>query len=557
MRVWLRYFFFPFFLRIQKIISTFANRESTSSFFLKIDNYHPSNMNKIFFSLMAFCAITLLTACSSDDNEGTGTPKKQRLTFTATQEGTPANTKTVIADNTKIHWQSDDKICIPDGTESNEFKLTSGEGTKSAIFEGYATPSSSYTAVYPYTATAALEADGTVTGITLPATQTATANSFDPQAALMMAVSNGTTLAFKNVVAYLKLTPKFACSKIVLKAADETAVLAGTGKLAYNNGIPTIDLSEATDKSYAITLTGNIEADKAYYIAVPAVTLTAGWKLFFTTADDSKVYAYTGNNALAFERNIVANIGEFSMDNTPYEPRGEKVGADQEVDMGLEVTISGTKYKVIFAKSNLTATGLAANEYDYGDYFAWAATEPWYTSITTSSSSVTVDAWKEGKSGGYVAANAPYYVGSGYSKYTSAGNTLELADDAASQILGGNWQLPTKEIWKALWDANTNSVYWGSNGDKYLEVMDGIQGMKITKIDDSSTYLFLPAANYFDGTRWSNYYGSYGCYWSGTADSSTGTCYLFFDNSGTVFPQNGSYRFYGFTIRPVRLVAVE
>ena len=87
--------------------------------------------------------------------------------------------------------------------------------------------------------------------------------------------------------------------------------------------------------------------------------------------------------------------------------------------------------------------------------------------------------------------------------------------------------------------------------------MDGIQGMKITKIDDSSTYLFLPAANCFDGTRWSNYYGSYGNYWSGPADSSTGTCYLFFDNSGTVFPQMGGCRFYGSSIRPVRLVAVE
>lgn len=341
---------------------------------------------------MAFCAITLLTACSSDDNEGTGTPKKQCLTFTATQEGTPANTKTVIADNTKIHWQSDDKICIPDGTESNEFKLTSGEGTKSAIFEGYATPSSSYTAVYPYTATAALEADGTVTGITLPATQTATANSFDPQAALMMAVSNGTTLAFKNVVAYLKLTPKFACSKIVLKAADETAVLAGTGKLAYNNGIPTIDLSEATDKSYAITLTGNIEADKAYYIAVPAVTLTAGWKLFFTKADDSNEYIYKGMSSLNFERNIVANIGEFSIENTNWydAARGDKVTEAQEVDMGLTVTIGSTNYKVIFAKSNLTATGLAANESDFGDYFAWGATEPWYSSIDTSTSPWTI-----------------------------------------------------------------------------------------------------------------------------------------------------------------------
>lgn len=492
---------------------------------------------------MAFCAITLLTACSSDDNEGTGTPKKQRLSFTATQEGTPANTKTVIADNTKIHWQSDDKICILDGTESNEFKLTSGEGTKSAIFEGYATPSSSYTAVYPYTATAALEADGTVTGIPLPATQTATANSFDPQAALMMAVSNGTTLAFKNVVAYLKLTPKFACSKIVLKAADETAVLAGTGKLAYNNGIPTIDLSEATDKSYAITLTGNIEADKAYYIAVPAVTLTAGWKLFFTKADDSNEYIYKGMSSLNFERNIVANIGEFSIENTNwYNPRrGEIVRADQEVDMGLIVTIGSTNYKVIFAKSNLTATGLAVNDYDYGDYFAWGATEPWYSSIDTSTSPWTIR-WKDGKSGGYITENCPSYNNDSYVENV----VLKMEYDAAHQILGGDWQLPSTQIWGTLYNTTNYTWTW--------ETQDGNQGYQVTNKSDNSKSLFLPAAGCLYQID-TNEVGSIGFYWSST--SYLNTLYSLYLDSGSVDPGFYGSHGFGFSVRPVRLVAVE
>ena len=541
MRAWLRLFFLSIFLRIQKIISTFANRESTSSFFLKIDNYHPSNMNKIFFSLMAFCAITLLTACSSDDNEGTGTPKKQRLTFTATQEGTPANTKTVIADNTKIHWQSDDKICISDGTDSNEFKLTSGEGTKSAIFEGYATPSSSYTAVYPYTATAALEADGTVTGITLPATQTATANSFDPQAALMMAVSNGTTLAFKNVVAYLKLTPKFACSKIVLKAADETAVLAGTGKLAYNNGIPTIDLSEATDKSYAITLTGNIEADKAYYIAVPAVTLTAGWKLFFTKADDSNEYIYKGMSSLNFERNIVANIGEFSIENTNWydAARGEIVRADQEVDMGLIVTIGSTNYKVIFAKSNLTATGLAVNDYDYGDYFAWGATEPWYSSIDTSTSPWTIS-WKDGKSEGYNYGNCPSMYNDSYVE----NGVLKSEYDAACVILDGNWQLPSTQIWEELHSTNFTWT-WTTKG--------GINGYQVTNNSDNTKSLFLPlTGDLMDKSLNDSNEGFYWC--CGTTENIIAHFLLIAENSQRI---RVGIRRCGFTIRPVRLVAVE
>lgn len=541
MRAWLRLFFLSIFFAYSKDYQYLCQQRINLIVFLKIDNYHPSNMNKIFFSLMAFCAITLLTACSSDDNEGTGTPKKQRLTFTATQEGTPANTKTVIADNTKIHWQSDDKICISDGTESNEFKLTSGEGTKSAIFEGYATPSSSYTAVYPYTATAALEADGTVTGITLPATQTATANSFDPQAALMMAVSNGTTLAFKNVVAYLKLTPKFACSKIVLKAADETAVLAGTGKLAYNNGIPTIDLSEATDKSYAITLTGNIEADKAYYIAVPAVTLTAGWKLFFTKADDSNEYIYKGMSSLNFERNIVANIGEFSIENTNwYNPsRGEIVRADQEVDMGLIVTIGSTNYKVIFAKSNLTATGLAVNDYDYGDYFAWGATEPWYSSIDTSTSPWTIS-WKDGKSEGYNYGNCPSMYNDSYVE----NGVLKSEYDAACVILDGNWQLPSTQIWEELLSTNFTWT-WTTKG--------GINGYQVTNNSDNTKSLFLPlTGDLMDKSLNDSNEGFYWC--CGTTENIIAHFLLIAENSQRI---RVGIRRCGFTIRPVRLVAVE
>ena len=39
--------------------------------------------------------------------------------------------------------------------------------------------------------------------------------------------------------------------------------------------------------------------------------------------------------------------------------RGAKVRADQEVDLGLTITIGEKNYKVIFTKSNLTKDGLA------------------------------------------------------------------------------------------------------------------------------------------------------------------------------------------------------
>ena len=263
--------------------------------------------------------------------------------------------------------------------------------------------------------------------------------------------------------------------------------------------------------------------------------------LFFTKADDSKVYAYTGNNALAFERNIVANIGEFSMDNTPYEPRGEKVGADQEVDMGLIVTIGSTNYKVIFAKSNLTATGLAVNDYDYGDYFAWGATEPWYSSIDTSTSPWTIS-WKDGKSGGYITENCPSYNNDSYVE----NDVLKMEYDAAHQILGGDWQLPTQKIWGTL--CNTTNYTWT------WETQDGNQGYQVTNKSDNSKSLFLPAAGCLYQID-TNEVGSIGFYWSST--SYLNTLYSLYLDSGSVDPGFYGSHGFGFSVRPVRLVAVE
>ena len=141
-----------------------------------------------------------------------------------------------------------------------------------------------------------------------------------------------------------------------------------------------------------------------------------------------------------------------------------------------------------------------------------------------------------------------------YTKYTTDGETLKAADDddAANVILGGNWQLPTKEIWVALYGANKDKVYWGpNNGDETLETISGIQGMKITKIDDSKTYIFLPAAGYVNGTKFQEV-GSIFYYWSGTA-SSDGAYDLNFWNS-YVSAGDSDYRHFGFSVRPVRLV---
>ena len=491
-------------------------------------------MKKYIQSMMAFAAIVSFASCSSEDNNTTieNESAVKVMTFTATQEGNEASTRAILS-GTNIHWVSEDKISIFDGTNNNQFTLTGGDGSTSGKFSGEAGQSNSYTAVYPYQSTASLSGTN-VTNVTIPATQTATANSFDKNAALMMAQSNSTTLEFKNVVGYVKVKPKFACSKIELEAAEGSSdILAGKGTLNWNGGNPKINITEETSKT--ITLNGSIAKDNSYYIVVPTGTLNRMWKITFT-ADDGKKYTRYCSKPLTIERNKIINLGNFATDSPFWadEHRGNKVTYEQEVDLGLTITGSDNKkYKVIFANANLTANGLATNE--YGDYFAWGATEPWYTSYT----GTNFNDWKPGHTNGYANGTAPTFNG----KYDEK-KDFEMSDDPARKILGGGWQIPTKTIWEELKSKMNNLTKKGFNSER--------KGYEFVNNDQT---LFLPAAGEVDGTSF-NYVGSYGEYWSGTAYSSTDAYYLSFNESG--FNVQIIYdRYCGYSVRPVRLVELS
>ena len=487
-------------------------------------------MKKYIQSMMAFAAIVSFASCSSEDNNTTieNESAVKVMTFTATQEGNEQSTRAAIStsDSKVINWEEGDQISIFDGTKNNQFTLKNGAGTKSATFQGNAATAAKYTAVYPYQSEASYDtSNGKVTGITLKPTQNATANSFDKNAALMMAKSDNTTLEFKNAVGYVKVKPKFACSKIVLQAAGESEYLAGMCTLSYGDGMPSIAFT--SEQSTSITLLGTITANTVYYIAVPAVTLTAGWSISFTD-NTGDVYTRTGSNSITFKRNTIINLGEFSRTDNNLKltlTQNGNVSADKQVDMGV-FNIGGTKYRLIFAKSNLTTTGLAANESDYGDYFAWGAKEPWYLSISGDTFT-----WKPDHSSGYASGTAPAFS----PEYTSE-KDFEMSDDPARKILGSDWQIPTKAIWDVLVKISTKR--WDS-------------GYKFT---NNSQTLFLPAAGYVLGKNFSER-GSQGRYWSGTAYSSSYAYRLSFSDRklkvGNIARSNGC------SVRPVRLVAVD
>lgn len=142
------------------------------------------------------------------------------------------------------------------------------------------------------------------------------------------------------------------------------------------------------------------------------------------------------------------------------------------VDLGLSVK---------WAKCNVGAK----TETDYGSYFMWGSTKANTPDECT---------W----------AKAPFNNGS--SDYDSGyfdsvkdtvcpNNVLAKEYDTATQIMGGNWRMPTKNELKELID-NTNSV-WVPNYNN-----SGINGRKFTsKINDNS--IFIPAAGWcYNGSEY-------------------------------------------------------
>lgn len=144
------------------------------------------------------------------------------------------------------------------------------------------------------------------------------------------------------------------------------------------------------------------------------------------------------------------------------------------VDLGLSV---------FWAKCNLGAS----KPEDYGDYYAWGETEPYYSCQEPLT-------WKDGKTAGYSWASYRFHNGSSspltkYNYKNSYGivdnkTVLDLEDDAAHAKLGGNWRMPTDAEWTELRAKCTKT--WTTE--------NGVIGCQVTGPNGNS--IFLPAAGY-------------------------------------------------------------
>ncbi|MBO5943647.1 MAG: DUF4957 domain-containing protein [Bacteroidales bacterium] len=274
-------------------------------------------MRAIKFSLLAVAAMAAVSCAKEITPETNETPEVNpnlvEITLTATGES-DEETKAVFSGYPKIAWEGNEEISLL-GTNTGNQKLTANGNGHQTTFTGYAdVTDEAYYAVYPYDPNVSLNANGTIANVTVPAIQTATAGSFDPEAYIAVAKSTDKeSLYFKAVGAFVKFKLEDAENvKSVTMVSNSGANMACSATVVMNenggvsHGSPYVDGTASS----SVKMVGDFQTDKAYFMVVRPQPYEGG-VTFYIEYKDGTVLSRTGASAL-FEsgkaRNYIRNL---------------------------------------------------------------------------------------------------------------------------------------------------------------------------------------------------------------------------------------------------------
>ena len=317
---------------------------------------------KNFKTYLLCLGLALTTAsCSQDDFDSTEATSEKLVEMSFIAGSSQPVTRTVLgSDGATVTWQTNDKIGIgyysAPGNKSLPFK-TSSTGSNVIFWGQAADQQNPYFMMYPYQEDAKILQKNNVTAeyqYTFPKNQQAVAGTFDPKANVSVGIipQRGKPFIAYNVGGLLRFTIKGTSNvKQVKLLSIGQENLAGNLKSTItfaNDGKISAAKNEFTTASPVVNLTaesGNLEENKAYYIALPEQKLSQGLTLVFIM-QDGKAILKKVKQEINIQRAKVYDLGEMTLDASKAKAfilknKGliEAVGA--KISGGLTTTADG------------------------------------------------------------------------------------------------------------------------------------------------------------------------------------------------------------------------
>ncbi len=349
-------------------------------------------------------------------------------------------------------------------------------------------------------------------------------------------------LNFKHVSAKVALAVRcdnvdynYVLTSVVLTAPTKATYKFSTQKISVVAGSDSTEYA-SVDRNYGETVRVN-ESSTIYDTLFIAADGTAGstcrldvsYKTTITIGDSEIERTYTKSATVNIIAGYENTVSMKLAGDTPLSINVVANGwtADNEIDANdHEYVDMGLPSGTLWATCNI---GAESSE-DYGDYFAWGETETKET--------FTWDNYAFGKE-----SELTKYCNNADCGTVDNLLTLEAEDDAAVAKWGGDWKVPTYEIFKELYD----------NCERVLTSQNGVNGCLFTSKTNGNTLFFPVDADILS---------VYGMYWTSSLNTANpnGAWYFIISFDATLgeynvlsdyYSTDYNSRMYMLAIRPV------
>ena len=287
---------------------------------------------KHFKTYLLCLGLALTTAsCSQDDFDSTEATSEKLVEMSFIAGSSQPVTRTVLgSDGATVTWQTNDKIGIGfKGNQPKNYPFTTPTAGSDVHFWGKAPDVNnvSYFMMYPYQQDAKISANNNTQAIyeyNFPKEQNAIAGTFDPKANVSVGIipQRGKPFIAYNVGGLLRFTIKGTSDVKQVKLLSigqenlagklkSTITFANDGKISaaqnqFSSASPVVNFKAES---------GNLEENKAYYIALPEQKLSQGLTLVFIM-QDGKAILKKVKQEINIQRAKVYDLGEMTLDET-------------------------------------------------------------------------------------------------------------------------------------------------------------------------------------------------------------------------------------------------